>query len=180
MKNKQDYVNQNEIKVKSLLSEMYNNESRLLTKIQNKKDQNKKIQAEIREMESDFNNQKKLRTDLTEKFNALKESGGSNWEDFREEYEMVLDFAEGDKNRFIQKAEEFIVELNDRIDALKDKLKDSTETTRKKSQQALDDLKERRTALQKRLEEAKEDTGELWMEVRQWFMERAKSVRSLF
>jgi chromosome segregation ATPase len=180
MKDKLDYVNTNEIRVKGLLSEMFNNESRLLTKIKKKKDHLKEVQAEIDEMEKDYTNQNSLRNDLTEKFNSLKESAASGWESFKEEYEMVLDLAEGDKSRFIQKAESFIDDLNNRIGDLEDKIKSSTESAKEKSQKTLDELNERKTALQKRLEEAREDTGELWIEVKQWFIERAKSIRSLF
>jgi flagellar motility protein MotE (MotC chaperone) len=71
-------------------------------------------------------------------------------------------------------------DLNGRINELNEKLKDSAEATRKKSEQIIDELNERKEVLQKRLDEAKEDTGEVWLEVKQWFIERANSVRALF
>jgi DNA repair exonuclease SbcCD ATPase subunit len=180
MDNKQAYIDKNEIKVASLLSDMYNNESHLLSKLEKKKAQLKMMQAEIDELNQDYQNQRKLRTDLDEKFKAIKEPKASEWESFKSEYEMVLDFAEGDKGKFIQKAEAFMEELNGKIKELNEQLKDSAEATRKKSQQMLDELHERKMALQKRLDMAKEDTGEIWIEVRQWFIERAKSIRSSF
>lgn len=180
MENKQTYIDQNEIKVTSLMSDMYDNESRLLSKLDKKKNHLREVQEEINELQEDYQNQKKLRTDLTEKFKALKEGDSSKWENFKSEYEMILDFAEGDKSRFIQKAEAFMDDLNGRINELNEKLKDSAETTRKKSEQIIDELNERKEVLQKRLDEAKEDTGEVWLEVKQWFIERANSVRALF
>jgi DNA repair exonuclease SbcCD ATPase subunit len=180
MDNKQAYISKNEIKVASLLSDMYNNESRLLSKLEKKKAQLNMMQEEIDELNEDYQNQLKLRTDLDEKFKAIKEPNASDWESFKSEYEMVLDFAEGDKSRFIQKAEAFMEELNGKIKELNEQLKDSAESTRKKSQEMLDELNERKVALQKRLDTAKEDTGEIWLEVKQWFIERAKSIRASF
>jgi chromosome segregation ATPase len=178
MENKQAYIDKNEIKVTSLLSDMYDNESRLLSKLEKKKEHLKAIQDEISELTEDYQNQKNLRNDLTNKFKAIKEPSASNWEDFKSEYEMVLDFAEGDKSRFIQNAEAFMEELNGRINELNEKLKDSADATKKKSQQMLEELNDRKEALQKRLDEAKDDTGEVWMEVKQWFIERAKSLKA--
>jgi archaellum component FlaC len=178
MDNKQSYIAKNEIKVASLLSDMYNNESRLLSQLEKKKAQINLMQEEFDELNEDYKNQRKLRNDLDEKFKALKEPNASDWENFKSEYELVLDFAEGDKNKFIQKAEAFMEELNNKINDLNEKLKDSAEATKKKSQEMLDELNERKEELQNRLDAAKEDTGEIWMEVKQWFIERAKSIRS--
>lgn len=180
MENKQTYITQNEIKVKNLLAEMYNNESSLLTKISKKKEHLNALRQEIREMEKDYENQNKLRNELTEKFDHLQDSKSSDWDKFRREYELVLDFAEGDKFSFIETAESFMEELNEKIGEMEEKVKKSSADAKKKSQQVLDDLKERRSDLQNRLEEVKADSGELWMEFRQWFIERANSVRSMF
>ena len=180
MTTKQDYIAEHEIVVKNLLSEMYDNESNLLSKIRDKKDKQEAIKTEIKTLQKDYKNQKNLREDLTAKFDDLQQSKSSNWEKFKAEYEMVLDLAEGDKFRFIEKAEDFIEELNARINELEEKVKSSTDKTKKKSQEMLDDLNERRADLQERLNEAKEDSGEVWKEVKHWFMERSKDVRSLF
>jgi chromosome segregation ATPase len=180
MDNKQAYIDKNEIKVKSLLSDMYDNESRLLSKLEKKKEHLRELQDEISELTKDYQNQSKLRNDLTDKFKAIKEPNTSNWEDFKSEYEMVLDFAEGDKSKFIQNAEAFMEELNGRTNELSERLTDAADNTKEKSQQLLDELNVRKEALQKRLDEAKEDTGEIWMEVRQWFIERAISIKDIF
>jgi chromosome segregation ATPase len=179
MENKQAYLDKNKIKVTSLLSEMYDNESRLLSKLEKKKNHLREIQEEIKELAEDYENQKNFRDDFTSKFKAIQEPSASNWEDFKSEYEMVLDFAEGDKGKFIQKAEAFMDELNGRISEMNEKMKDSADAAREKSQQMLDELKDRKESLQIRLDEAKEDTGEVWMEVKQWFIERAKSIKSI-
>jgi chromosome segregation ATPase len=180
MENKQTYIVQNEIKVKNLLSDMYNNESSLLGKISKKKDHLNSLKKEIREMEKDYENQNQLRNELTEKFEDLQESNSSDWEKFRREYELVLDFAEGDRFSFIETAETFMDELNEKIGVMEEKVKEASADAKKKSQEMLDELNERRSDLQERLEEVKADSGERWMEFRQWFMERANSVRSLF
>lgn len=180
MENKETYIIKNEIRVKNLLSEMYNSESSLLSKISKKKEQLDELNKEIEEMEEDYQNQNNLRLDLTNKFEELQKSRSSNWEDFKKEFELVLDFAEGDKNSFIQTSEAFINDLNDKIRDLEEKATESSADMKEKSQEMLDELNERKTALQKRLDEAKSDTGEVWIDIRQWFIERAKSVRSLF
>lgn len=180
MENKESYIVQNEIKVKNLLSDMYHNESAILSRIHKKKDQMELLKTELEEMEKEYQNHKSLREELTAKFDDLQKSGSSSWEDFRKEYEMILNFAEGDKNSFIQTAESFIEELNDKIQELEKSVKESSSEIKDKSQEMLKELNERKKALQDRLEEAKEDTGELWKEVKQWFIERANSVRALF
>jgi chromosome segregation ATPase len=180
METKEKYIVENEVKVKSMLSEMYNNESSLLAKINKKKEHLEQLRSEIAEMEKDFQNQNNLRTELTHKFEVIKDSETPDWEEFRKEYEMVLDFAEGDKNNFIAKAESFLDDLNKRIGQLENSLKEASEEAQKKTQEMLEDLSERRNALQSRLEEAKVDTGEIWKEVRQWFIERANSIRGMF
>lgn len=180
MQNKKNYINQNEIKVKSLLADMYDNESNLLSKIEKQKKQAEKVKAEIKELEKDYENQKKLRIDLDDKFKTLKESKSSNWEEFKSEYELVLDFAEGDKFSFITKAEAFLNELNEGMDKLEKKIEQSKETTKKKSEDILKEMKERKQVLQKRLDEAREDSGELWKEVKQWYIEKAAGIKSMF
>lgn len=180
METKETYVVQNEIKLKELLSDMYHNESNLLARIHKKKDQLEVLGTEVKEMEKDYQNQKDLREELTAKFEELQKTGSSAWEHFRKEYEMILNFAEGDKNNFVQMAESFIEELNHKILELEKSVKESSSEIKKKSQAMLNDLNQRKNALQNRLEEAKEDSGELWMEVKQWFIERANSIRALF
>jgi hypothetical protein len=59
-------------------------------------------------------------------------------------------------------------------------LKDTSAAAKDKAQTVLNDLNEQRNALQERLDEARSDTGEIWVEVKQWFIERANSIRSLF
>ena len=180
MESKTSYIEKNEIKVKNLLSEMYQNESGVLSRIRKKKDHLEVLNSEIKELENDYRNQKNLREELTAKFDDLQKSGSDGWENFRQEYEMILNFAEGDKNSFILTAEVFMEELNKRILEMEESVKESSSEIRKKSQEMLQELNERRNALQSRLEEAKEDTGELWKEIKQWFIERANSVKALF
>ena len=143
-KTKKSYIVQNEIKVKNLLAEMYNSESALLSKISKKKDQLNSLKKEIREMEKDYKNQNNLRLELTDKFEDLQESKSSNWEGFRKEYEMVLEFAEGDKFSFIETAESFMEDLNSKISELEEGLKKSSAEAKKKTSEMLDDLNERK------------------------------------
>ena len=123
------------------MSDMYNNESSLLGKISKKKDYLKSLKKEIRDMEKDYQNQNQLRKELTAKFEDLQESNSSDWEKFRREYELDLDFAEGDKFSFIETAEAFMDELNEKISAMEAKVKKSSADAKKKSQQMLDELK---------------------------------------
>lgn len=180
MKNKETYIARNEIKVKNLLSEMYNRESSLLSKISKKKDRFDELKKEINGLEEEYRNQNDLRLDLTSKFDELKKSGSSGWEDFKKEYEMVLDLAEGDKNKFIQSAETFMEDLGVKIREIEKQARESSSGVKEQSKEMLEELNQRKADLQKRLDEARSDTGEVWKDVRQWFIERAKSVRSVF
>lgn len=180
MENKETYIVKNEIRIKDLLSDMYKSESDLLEKIRKKKEHLVKLQSEVRDMEEDYRNQKNLRIELNEKFDELQHSDESKWEDFRKEYEMILDFAEGDKHSFIKTAEGFLEGLNEKISDLEETMKESSAQARKKSQEVLDELNDRKEALTMRLDDARSDTGELWVEVRQWFIERVNSIRALF
>lgn len=180
MENKETYIARNEIKVKNLLSDMYDRESSLLSKISKKKDRFDELKKEIDELEKDYRNQNDLRLDLTSKFEELKKKGSSKWEDFKKEYEMALDFAEGDKNKFIQRAEAFMEDLGVRIQEIEKQARESSSDMKEQSKEMLDELNKRKTDLQTRLDEAKSDTGEVWKDVRQWFIERARSVRSVF
>ncbi len=176
MYQKDKYLEENEVKVKNLLSEMYENESALLSRISKKREKKKELQDEIRKLEKDYENQKKLREDLTGRFEDLKRSKKSNWEDFRREYELILDFAEGDKQVFIEKVQSFINELDIRIKELEEKAKKSSQDARKKNQEVLDEIREKQKVMQKRLDEAKETTGDIWKEVRQWIIERTDNI----
>ena len=180
MENKETYIARNEIKVKNLLSDMYDRESSLLSKISKKKDRFDELKKEIDELEEDYRNQNDLRLDLTKKFEELKKSGSSRWEDFKKEYEMVLDLAEGDKNKFIQSAETFMEDLGVKIREIEKQARESSSGVKEQSKEMLEELNQRKADLQKRLDEARSDTGEVWKDVRQWFIERAKSVRSVF
>ncbi len=180
MNKRETYITNNEIRVKNLLSEMFNSESGLLTKISKKKEQLEKLKQEIATLEEDYKNQNMLRNDLTRKFEALQKSETSNWEEFKTEYEMVLDFAEGDRFSFLETANRFMEELNKKIEELEENVKRSSSDAKDKSREMLEDLNERKQALQQKLDEVGADTGEVWKEVRQWFIERAKSVKALF
>lgn len=72
---------------------------------------------------------------------------------------------------FIETAESFLEELNSKIHELEEGLKKSSDEVKKKSKEILDELNERKEIFQSRLDEVKADTGELWMEVLQWFIE---------
>lgn len=180
MDSKKKYIEQSEIKVNNILSDMFENESNLLIKISKLKDQIADYKKEMKQYEKEYKNQRQLRVDLTEKFKDLKNYKSTKWEDFKAEYEMVLDLAEGEKESFINKAESFIEELNKRIDDVEERMKGSSEAARKKSKKLLDDLNERKGELQKKLEDVMADSGERWKEFRQSFIEKAKSLRSLF
>lgn len=177
---KKKYIEQSEIKVNNILSDMFDNESNLLIKISKLKDQIADYKKDMKQLEKEHKNQRQLRTDLTEKFRELKNYKSAKWEDFKAEYEMVLDLAEGEKESFIRKAESFLEQLSKRIDDVEERMKDSSEAARIKSQKLLSDLNERKGDLQKKLEDVVADSGEMWKEFRQSFIEKAKSLRSLF
>lgn len=180
MKNKDSYITQNEIKVSNLLSDMFDNETNLLKKIKKKKDKIKKLRSELKELEKDYKGQKTMRVDLTKKFEDLKKSTSAKWEDFKSEYELILNLAEGDKTKFVEKADDFMEDLNKRIKELEGAVKKSSDKSRQKSQELLEELLGRKDVLQKKLDSVREETGEIWKEIKQSFIAGAKSIKSLF
>ncbi|MFO7615410.1 MAG: hypothetical protein R6W71_12310 [Bacteroidales bacterium] len=177
MESKEKYVVENEVRVKNLLSDMYDSESSLLSKINKMKDKVEGLKSDIKNLEKDYESQKKLRKDLTTRFDDLKRSKASDWEEFKKEYELALGFAEGDKYAFMQKAEAFISELGKRINVLEKKMEKSSKQAREKTQKTVDELKEKQKDMQKKLKEARESTGDMWKDARQWFIEKANSLK---
>lgn len=173
METKNRYIIENEIKVKNLLSDIYENESSLLQDIQKNKDQ-------LNELENEYKNQKKIRNDLMDKFNRLKDSGLSDWEGNKAEFEMALSYAEGDKEGFIQWAELILEDINLSIREGEEKVKKATEKSRGKLTDMIEELKIRKNELQERLDEARKDSGENWKEIKHWFIEKSKTGKEYF
>lgn len=180
MNNKTDYLKENEIKLKTLLSDMYTNESEMLARIHRKKEKLDELKAELSELEKEYKEQNDLREDLTKKFEELQNSKSADWEKFKSEFEMALNLAEGDKSSFVKKAEEFLDDLSDKVLEMEKKVQKSSAKTKGKYQKMLDELKGRREDLQKSLDEAKADSGEAWKDIKHWFNEKSKSIRSMF
>lgn len=173
METKKRYINENEIKVKNLLSDIYENESRLLKHIHKKKDQ-------LAELENEYKHQKKIRNDLMDKFDKLKDSGSSDWEDNKAEFEMTLSYAEGDKDSFVQLAESILNDINEKISEGEEKMKEAADKSQEKLSDLIEDLKTRKNELQEKLNEVREDSGEKWKDIKHWFFEKSKTAKEYF
>lgn len=180
MNDKKNYIKENEIKVKTLMSGMYNSESALLSRIKKKRDKRDEINQEIRMLEKEYKTRKKLRESLTDRFEELKKSTADEWESLKQEYELILDAAEGDKSDFVRNAESIIASLESEISNLEDRIKKSSKSASEKTRETLDEMKLNREEMQKRLNEAKESAGDLWKEASLWFSDKTERISKYF
>ena len=115
-----------------------------------------------------------------DKFNRLKDSGSSDWETNKDEFEMALSYAEGDKEGFVQMAESILNDINEKIRQGEEKVKKATDKSKEKISDMIAELKDRKNELQERLNEAREDSGEKWKDIKHWFMEKSKTAKEHF
>ena len=174
METKEKYLEQAEIKVKNLLSDLYESESDTLKETGKIRDRlNQKI-SDLKEHYSDITKQ---RTDLQEKFNQLKKADDTHWEKAKEEFEVTLNYVEGNKDNFIQKAEALISELGNQIQEIEEKAVSAASDVKDVLGQKVNDLKDFKGDLQEKLDKIKNDSGDKWKEIKHWFIEKSKSVK---
>lgn len=141
--------------------------------IQNRKDL-------LIEHENERKRQWKIRNDLMDKFNRLKDSGPSDWEANKNEFEMAMRYAESDKKSFIQMVESILNDINEKIMQGEEKVKKATVKSRDKLSDMTEELKVKKNELQERLDEVRKDSGEKWKEVKHWFIEKSKTAKEYF
>ncbi len=171
--NKLRYLEESEIKVKNLLSDIYESESNVL--IESKNIRNKSINRK-ENLDREYNTLINKQKELEEKFDKLRKADDSKWEKAKTEFELAMQFVEGDKESFINKAEKKVRNLSARISELESRIADTTEDIRNSLQQRMDDLEINREEIQNRINEIKNDSSEKWREIKLWFLAKTRSL----
>ena len=174
METKEKYLEQAEIEVKTLLSDLYEEESYTLKEISRIRDT---LQHKVSALENEFNDVSKKRKELQEKFNRLKEAGDEGWTKVKEDFELALKYAEGDRESFIQKAEKLLNDIGTKIGELEEKAVNATEEVRNNMNDKIKNLNISRDELQAKVNKIKEDSTDKWKEIKHWFAEKSKSVK---
>lgn len=173
--NREKYLEKAEIKVKNLLSELYEDESETLDE---KVKVRERLNKELLDLENHFNDINDKRTDLQLKFKNLKEANNKNWEKVKNEFEMILKYVEGDKESFITKAEALISDLSLRIAEMEQDAMQYVDEAKEQIEQRISTLKNSRFELQEKVNKIKADTSDQWREIQHWFIEKTESVKS--
>jgi DNA repair exonuclease SbcCD ATPase subunit len=174
MNTKEKYLELTEIKVKNLLSELYESES----EIQKEKMKTKeKLTHKITVLENEYSDLTKKRKELQDKFEQLKSLGDAQWERAKGDFDLLLKYVEGDKETFIDKAEIVIRELGDKIQEIEDKTVDTAADVKDELTQKIKELQVTKKELQEKIDTIKNDTGDRWRDIKHWFIEKTKSVK---
>ncbi len=174
METKEKYLEQAEIKVKNALSDLYETESDTLKAIRKTRE---KLDHKLTELKSHYAEVIKQRELLQDKYKHLKEARDKQWQKSKEEFELILEYIEGDKESFIQKAENVIAELGVKILEIEKKTSDTASETKAAFTKRIEELKTSNADLQEKIDKIKTDTSDKWKEVKHWFFEKSRIVR---
>ena len=174
METKEKYLEQAEIKVKNVLSDLYEAESDTLKEIGKTKE---KLDHKLTELKSHYSEVIKQRELLQDKYMHMKEAKDKQWDKSREEFELILEYIEGDKGSFIQKAENVIAELGVKIMEIEKKASDAASETKATLTKKIDELKSTKADLQEKIDKIKTDSSDKWKEAKHWFFEKSRIVR---
>ena len=174
METQEKYMEQAEIKVKNILSYLYEEESDTLKEISKLKET---MHQKITSLEKKYEEVMNQRRELEEKFNHLKEVTDDQWETSREDFELFLQYAEIDRETFIQKAESLIENIGGKIQELEEKTANVASETRESIHEKIKNLNISRNELRARVDKIKENSGEQWKDIKDWFAEKSKSVK---
>jgi hypothetical protein len=174
METKNQYLEQAEIKVKNLLSDLYEMETSNLKKIGKAKEKLKEKESELK-----FRNEKikKLQVELQKKFDLLKTTEKAEWEKAKIDFEAILAEIEGDKESFIRKAEEMLDEWGARVQEYEQKIEQGAVEAKDDLVKRINDLKISREELQQKLETVKNDSSGKWRDMKHWLIERTNIFR---
>jgi len=177
METKEKYLEKAEIKVTNLISELYESESDTLDQISKTKE---KMRNKLDDLKTHYTEIINQREELENKYRYLKEAGDAHWENAKKEFELTLQYVEGDKDTFIQKAETVLLEMGEDIYNLEEKAKEAASDVKKELNEYIDDLKNTREELKEKLENIKHDSSETWRDIKHWFIEKSRGIKQYF
>lgn len=170
---KEQFLKTAEIKVKNLLAELYEDESKALAE---KKSTTEKYNRLIVDLDKKIDELQNKRDQLQSKFRRLT-TDTSSWHDAKKDFETILNYVEGDKDTFIKNAEEAIKVLNDKLADFEKKIDESTGEAREKFVEMYHNMKVNRDDLAEKLDEVKKKADDSWKDVKHWFLEKARSFK---
>ncbi len=176
MNDKKKYLEQSEIKVKSLIADLYIKESETKKEMLKVRD---KLTQKIDDLELHYNNAAENRKLLKSKYELLQQANERQWETAKTEFELLLDEIEGDREGFIKKAESIINEIGNKIKDAERKTVVASSEVRADLGDRVNELKKTRAGLQEKLEELKSDTSDKWFKVRNWFIEKTENIKDI-
>ncbi|MFW5658187.1 MAG: hypothetical protein ACOCYF_01955 [Bacteroidota bacterium] len=178
METKQALLEDFEIKVKDLLSELYQTESKSLGEIKRLKE---RYNQEIESQNERVNRIRSNRRLLERKFGALKKANTE--EDFvsrEKEFMETLEKVEKDRETFITIVEERIRQIGLRIEDLEKQTEDFSATAKGEINNMVEMLKKDKDEMMLKLQEWHGDASKRWDEVKNWFSEKSMQVRENF
>lgn len=174
MQAKEKYLEQAEIKVKNLLSDLYESESKMQKQIF---ETGKKHNQKIEELKNQYKEIKKRRTELVDKFKQLKDADRSQWGNVQKDFDMLIQHIEGDKKTFIKNAESALQELGSKILDLENRATEAATDVKNDLIKQANDLKISKKELKEKIDSVKNDSTEKWREIKHWFIEKTKSLK---
>ena len=174
MELKEKYLEQTDIKVKNLLSELYESESKTQKEIFEIK---KKLRKKINELENKHQKISMKRENLIDEYNELKYATGVEWESEKHKFNELLNTIEGDKDTFIVKAESVVNDLAENIRKIEEKGSLVGEDMKDELMKKAGELNEFKQELQNKIEEIKNDSSDRWRDIKHWFIEKSNKVK---
>ncbi len=177
METKEKYLEHAEIRVKNLLSYLYESESDSLSEIAKLKE---RLQKKISGLEEYIATITKQRGELQSRLDDLKKAKDDQWEKAKEDLELQIKYVEGDRETFIHKAELILSDLGSKIQDLEEKAVNAASDAKTDLNERLKDLKKSRDDLEEKMHKIKTDASDQWEEVKDWFMDKYKSLKERF
>jgi hypothetical protein len=177
MEKKEVYLEEKEIQVKNLLSELYETESGILDKIAKTR---RKSEEKINDLKSKHSDIAKKRKELEKKYKKLKKAREDKWEKEKEQFDLFLEYLEGDRDTFIHKAEDLIDDISDKIQELEKKTVGTATEMNEEIKKRINNLYLTKEEIQEKLEKVKTESSEKWMDIKQWFNEKSKAIKDYF
>ncbi len=173
-KKKNEYLNQAEIKFKTVMAEIYERETDILEELKRLKNRfNIQMESLNEELEELIETREKFKS----AYEKLQESDDDSWEKAKNVFEKEYSQAEVTRADFIRQAEEKLELLAERLKELEVFADRAKKDSEKDFQHFLNDLNKEKEKLVKKLDEAREDSGEQWRSMKSWFSEQSRKIR---
>lgn len=174
MNKKEKYLQEIEIKVKNILSDLFQSESIKLKEINRLKN---KLGKKISLLENEVSELRQTRQSIEKRYDTLKEAGDVQFASAKNELENLLNYIDNDKETFIKQAEEVMQELQRYIHGFEIETANMVEEAEDEFGETVERLKGIRKEIEEKVENVKKDSSEKWKDIKAWFDGKRKSVR---